>query len=56
MNEGKNLPYWKIINKKVKVKIVPQTGSKSSPINHQRDIYSYTMNYYTILNNSTLTP
>ena len=48
VNEGQNLSYWKLINNKEQVVIVPQTGSIPSPINHERSIYVYTINYYTI--------
>ena len=49
MDEEQHLPYWKLVNKKGKVVIVPQTGSISSPVHHLRGIYFYDMNYYEIL-------
>ena len=48
MNQEKHLPYWKHVNKKGKVVIVPQTGSRLSPIHYYRDLYIYHMNYYAI--------
>ena len=56
VNEEKHLPYYQIINKKYKVVTVPQTGSRSSPIHHNRDIYLYNMNCYEMEKTSTVTP
>ena len=44
-----HLPYWIFFNKNEKVVIVLQTGSRTSPIYHQRSIYFYHMNHYGIL-------
>ena len=48
MNEGQNIPYLKLINKKEKVVIITQSVSRLSPIHHQRGIHLYNMNYYSI--------
>ena len=57
VNKEQHLPYWKLIIKKGNVMIVPQTGSISPPIHHQRGIYFYNMNYYAILKSTfTSTP
>ena len=48
MNEEQNLQYWQLVNKHVKVMIVPQYGSRSSLIYNHMGIYFYHMNYYTI--------
>ena len=49
MNEEQYLTYWKLIENKEKVVIVPQTGSRSSPIHNHRGIYFYNTNCYEIL-------
>ena len=48
VNEQQHLSYWKLVNKKESVVIVPQTGSRSSTIQNYRGLYFYHMYYYAI--------
>ena len=49
VNEEQNLSYWKLVNKKEMVVIVPQNETIQSHINNYISIYFYNMNYYEIL-------
>ena len=49
VNEEQHLPYWKLVNKKEIFMIVSQTGSRLSPMHHQRALYFYHTKYYATL-------